>query len=122
MSEPVFRSSTRLREILDSKPIQRVPRRLASLASNQKSQSKSSSTEEGLSSANDGDIDRVEQAEFGAATQEEANSHRLNPHLSVPKGLSGREPVFLPWSGLIAESRAKTCSLWRAGANTGQSR
>jgi hypothetical protein len=101
----VFRSTSRLREILDSKPQRRKPRRLASLAHSSK------------------DSDRNEQDDGIDSTTLDTDSSRLNPnrkknqnngprvlnsHLNVPNALIMKEPVFLPleWfdSGVTTEN------------------
>ena len=114
-SEPVFRSSTKLREILDSKPVQRVPRRLASLASKNASKSV---VEDGKDSK-DTDLSRAEYSKsgsrtttefraFGAASQGESETRRLNPHLNIPKGLRGKEPTFLPLEWFDSEVKKES--------------
>ena len=104
----VFRSTSRLREILDSKPQRRKPRRLASLAHQVSSK----------------DSDRNEQDDgIDSTTTLDTDSSRLNPnrkknqnngprvlnsHLNVPNALIMKEPVFLPleWfdSGVTTEN------------------
>ncbi len=90
---PVFRSSTRLREIIDSRPVRRQPRRLAALAG--------SSSEQGSSSSS---ASAAPNAAVGNQTR------RLNPHLAVPEKLKAREPTFLPveWfdSAVLSENQA----------------
>ena len=105
-SEPVFRSSTKLREILDSKPAQRVPRRLASLASKSASRFRNNSRHTEYSKS--GSRNTTDTQVFGAASHEESEARRLNPHLSVPKGLRGREPTFLPLEWFDSEVKKES--------------
>ena len=94
----IFRSTSRLREILDSKPKRRKPRRLASLAHQIELPAEEKKREKRSGEQRVEDIGTLDEDSKRASVVGTTNNgpRVLNTHLQVPQELAMKEPIFLP--------------------------